>query len=60
MYIRKLTRQVILDYGKAEVCTKSGMLRGVISDGTYIFRGRALCTGAAVSHAGSADALGKA
>ena len=39
MYIRKLTRQVILDYGKAEVCTKSGMLRGVISDGTYIFRG---------------------
>lgn len=39
MYIRKLTRQVILDYGKAEVHTKSGMLRGVISDGTYIFRG---------------------
>ena len=39
MYIRKLTRQVILDYGKAEVCTKAGVLRGVISDGTYIFRG---------------------
>lgn len=39
MYIRKLTGQVILDYGQAEVQTKNGWLRGVISDGTYIFRG---------------------
>lgn len=39
MYIRKLKKQVILDYGQAEVQTKAGMLRGVISDGTYVFRG---------------------
>ena len=39
MYVRKLTGQVILDYGQAEVMTDKGMLRGVISDGTYIFRG---------------------
>ncbi len=39
MYIRKLTKQVILDYGKAEVKTEAGWLRGVISDGTYVFRG---------------------
>lgn len=39
MYIRKLTRQVILDYGQAEVQTKHGWLRGVISEDTYIFRG---------------------
>ena len=39
MYIRKLTRQIILDYGQAEVQTQAGMLRGVISDGTYVFRG---------------------
>lgn len=39
MFIRKLTRQVILDYGKAEAVTPLGTLRGVISDGTYIFRG---------------------
>lgn len=39
MYIRKLTQQVILDYGQAEVKTKNGWLRGVISENTYIFRG---------------------
>ena len=39
MYIRKLTSQVILDYGRAEVHTQAGTLRGVISDGTCIFRG---------------------
>lgn len=39
MYIRKLTKKVILDYGKAEVRTEAGILRGVISDGTYVFRG---------------------
>ncbi len=39
MYVRKLTGQVILDYGQAEVMTDNGILRGVISDGTYIFRG---------------------
>ncbi len=39
MYIRKLTKQVILDYGQAEVQTEAGWLRGVISDGTYVFRG---------------------
>ena len=39
MYIRKLTKQVICDYGQAEVKTKAGWLRGVISDDTYVFRG---------------------
>ena len=39
MYIRKLTEQVILDYGRAEVSTRQGKLRGVISEGTFIFRG---------------------
>ena len=39
MYIRKLTRQIICDYGKAEVKTRAGWLRGIISDDTYVFRG---------------------
>ncbi len=39
MYIKKRTSRVVLEYGQAEVRTEAGMLRGVISDGTYIFRG---------------------
>lgn len=39
MYIRKLSNQVTLDYGKAEADTPKGRLRGVYSDGTYVFRG---------------------
>ena len=39
MYIRELKNQVTLDYGVAEVETEKGWLRGVLSDGTYVFRG---------------------
>ncbi len=39
MYVRKLKKQVICDYGQAEVKTREGILRGVISDGTFVFRG---------------------
>lgn len=39
MFIRKLTQQIICDHDQAIACTKQGKLRGVISDGTYIFRG---------------------
>jgi len=39
MYIRKLTKQVVLEEGRNEVRTEAGILRGVESDGTYIFRG---------------------
>lgn len=39
MYIRKLTRSVTLDYGVAETDTRQGRVRGVLSDGTYVFRG---------------------
>ncbi|MBR6406241.1 MAG: carboxylesterase/lipase family protein [Lachnospiraceae bacterium] len=39
MYIRKLTSLVSPKIGQAEVQTKAGILRGVLSDGTYVFRG---------------------
>lgn len=39
MFIRKLTTQIICDYDQAIAHTKQGKLRGVISDGTYVFRG---------------------
>ena len=39
MFPKKLTKQVICDYDNPIVETKAGKLRGVIVDGTYIFRG---------------------
>ena len=39
MIIRKLSQQIICDYGVAEVDTRQGRLRGVLSDDTFIFRG---------------------
>lgn len=39
MYVRKLKNGIICDYGHAEVQTKQGVLRGVESDGTFVFRG---------------------
>ena len=39
MFPKKLTKQVICDYDNPIVETKAGQLRGVIVDGTYIFRG---------------------
>ena len=39
MFVRKLVDQVICDHGVAEVDTRQGRLRGVLSDGTFIFRG---------------------
>lgn len=39
MYIRKLKSQVVCDYGKNEVQTTSGWVRGVQSESTHIFRG---------------------
>ncbi len=39
MFPKKLVKQVICDYDNPIVETKAGKLRGVIVDGTYIFRG---------------------
>lgn len=39
MFVRKLTSQVVCDYGVAETEVRQGRLRGVLSDGTFIFRG---------------------
>lgn len=39
MFLRRLTQQVIHTYDKPIVETKSGLVRGLISEGTYIFRG---------------------
>jgi len=39
MFLRKLTQRVVYTYDKPIVETKSGLLRGLISEGTYIFRG---------------------
>lgn len=39
MFVRKLVDQVICDHGVAEVDTRQGRLRGVLSEGTFIFRG---------------------
>lgn len=39
MYIRKLTKQVICNLDEPIVRTKNGRLRGVLSEGTCIFRG---------------------
>ncbi|MBR3842686.1 MAG: carboxylesterase/lipase family protein [Christensenellaceae bacterium] len=39
MFIKKLTTQVICSPDEAIAKTKQGKLRGLISDGTYIFRG---------------------
>ena len=39
MYIRKLTSVVSPRVGVAEAVTPSGVLRGVLSEGTYVFRG---------------------
>lgn len=39
MFIKKLTQQVVHTYDKPIVETKAGKLRGLIAEGTYIFRG---------------------
>lgn len=39
MFLRRLTQQVIHTYDRPIVETKAGLLRGLISEGTYIFRG---------------------
>ena len=39
MFIKKLTRQVICNQDNPVASTKDGRLRGLIVDGTYIFRG---------------------
>lgn len=39
MYIRKLKKQIICNFDEPIVATKEGKLRGVISDGTFVFRG---------------------
>ncbi len=39
MFIKKLTQQVIHTYDNPVVETKAGKLRGLIAEGTYIFRG---------------------
>ena len=39
MFIKKLVNQVICDPDNPVVETKNGKLRGLIVDGTYIFRG---------------------
>ncbi|MGN1021462.1 MAG: carboxylesterase/lipase family protein [Aristaeellaceae bacterium] len=39
MFIKKQTSQVIHDYDKPIVETTAGKLRGIICDGTFIFRG---------------------
>lgn len=39
MFIKKLTKQVICNPDEPVVSTAEGMLRGLIVDGTYIFRG---------------------
>lgn len=39
MFIKKQTSQVIHDFDNPIVETAAGKLRGIICDGTYIFRG---------------------
>ena len=43
MFIKKLTKQVICNPEEPVVCTPNGKLRGLIVDGTYIFRGIKYC-----------------
>lgn len=43
MFIKKLTKQVICNPEEPVVCTPNGKLRGLIVDGTYVFRGIKYC-----------------
>ena len=39
MYPKRLTQKVICDPASAIVETKAGKVRGLVTEGTYIFRG---------------------